>query len=435
MVDLIYSIENFVCGFPLVIILMGTHIYFSFKLKFPQKNILQGIKYMILGDKKNTKEGISSFKSLMAVLASTLGTGNIIGVAAAITIGGIGSIFWIFISGFFAIATKYAETYAVLKYRKKDKKGKYYGGAMYVLGEKLHMPVLAKLFCYFLILTTLGMGAMIQSNAISSSIISNFNINIVVLGIIIVIPCAYALIGNEKRISNISSVLIPIATIIYLVSCIILMYIYRNNLLPSILKIIKEAFNIKSCVGGIFGSVMVKAMNTGLSKGLFTNEAGLGTSPIFDVMVNEKDIKKQSIISSTSVFIDTVLLCTLTGIVFVASGMYTITENPALIANYVFSLLPFGNYIFIFMIVVFAISTIPCSGFYGSIAIKYLFNNKKSIKKYRIIFLLCVFIGSISKIEIIWSISSIANALMVLPNITMLYKLRKNIPHPSELVL
>lgn len=119
MVDLIYSIENFVCGFPLVIILMGTHIYFSFKLKFPQKNILQGIKYMILGDKKNTKEGISSFKSLMAVLASTLGTGNIIGVAAAITIGGIGSIFWIFISGFFAIATKYAETYAVLKYRKK----------------------------------------------------------------------------------------------------------------------------------------------------------------------------------------------------------------------------------------------------------------------------------------------------------------------------
>lgn len=428
MANIIYNLENIICGFPLVILLMTSHIYFTFKLKFPQKYMIKGLKYMLKSSKKNTKEGISSFKSLMAVLASTLGTGNIIGVATAITIGGIGSIFWIFMSGIFAIATKYAETYIVLKYRKKDKNGKYYGGAMYVLKDKLKSINLAKLFCIFLICTTLGMGAMIQSNAISSSIISNYDINIFFLAVLIVIPCTYILIGNEKRISNISSILIPIATIIYLLSCIILMYIYRNNILSSIVYIVKEAFNMKSCIGGIFGSVMVRAMNTGLSKGLFTNEAGMGTSPIFDVSVREKDIKKQSIISSTSVFIDTVLLCTLTGIIFVASGMYCITSNPALIANYTFSTLPFGKYIFIFMIVVFAIATIPCSGFYGSIAVKFLSKgNKKSISKYRIAYILCIFIGAISKIEIIWSISSIANALMVIPNLIMLFQLRKEI--------
>lgn len=428
MTSLIFNIENIVCGFPLVVILMGSHIYFTFKLKFPQRHTIKGLKYMLASDKKNTGEGISSFKSLMAVLASTLGTGNIIGVAAAITIGGVGSIFWIFISGIFAIATKYAETYIVLKYRKKDEKGKYYGGTMYVLRDVLKKKVLAKLFSIFLICTTLGMGAMIQSNAISSSILSNYNINVFVLAFVIVIPCFYVLVGNEKRISNISSVLIPIATSIYLISCFVLMYMYRNNLVSSILYIVKEAFNLKSCTGGIFGSVMVISMNTGLSKGLFTNEAGMGTSPIFDVLVKEKDIKRQSIISSTSVFIDTVLLCTMTGVIFVASGMYNLTTNPALIANYVFLLLPFGKYIFIFMIVVFAISTIPCSGFYGSVAMKFLSNkNATSIKVYRIIYILCVFIGAVSKIEIIWSISSIANALMVIPNIIMLYNLRRKI--------
>jgi AGCS family alanine or glycine:cation symporter len=428
MSEFIYNLENIICGVPLVVLLMYSHIYFTIKLKFPQKYTFEGLKYMIGGDKKNTSEGISSFKSLMAVLASTLGTGNIIGVATAITIGGAGSIFWIFISGIFAIATKYAETYIVLKYRKKDKHGKFYGGAMYILRDRLKNKSLAKLFSIFLICTTLGMGAMIQSNAISSSIVSNYDINIFLLAFFIIIPCSYALVGNEKRIANISSVLIPVATIVYLISCFALIYIYRNNILSSIIYILKEAFNLKSCTGGFLGSAMVRAMNTGFSKGLFTNEAGMGTSPIFDVSVREKDIKKQSIISSTSVFIDTVLLCTMTGIVFVASGMCNVTTNPALIANYTFSMLPFGKYIFIFMIVVFAISTIPCSGFYGSIAMKFLSNErKKYITRYRLVYIICVFIGAISKIEIIWSISSIANGLMVIPNVIMLFKLRKEI--------
>ena len=405
---------------------MGTHIYLTFKLKFPQKYTFKGLKYMLKSDKENTKEGISSFKSLMAVLASTLGTGNIIGVATAIIIGGVGSIFWIFISGIFAIATKYAETYLALKYRRKDNKG-FVGGAMYVLKYRLKSNSLALIFCIFLICSTLGMGAMIQSNAISSCISQNYNINISVIAILIVISCAYVLYGNEKRISNISSVLIPLATITYLISCIVLIYIYRSNIIPSVRLIISEAFNFRSCIGGIFSCVAIRAMSTGLSKGLFTNEAGMGTSPIFDCTVKEKSIKKQSIISSTSVFIDTVVLCTITGVIFVATGMYNITDNPSVLSQSVFELLPYGKITYMLLIVIFAIATIPCAGYYGSIATGFIFKNKKIENIYRIVFLIFVYMGAISTIKLVWSISSVANALMVIPNTLMIYKLKNEI--------
>lgn len=427
MTNIVEFIEKIVWSFPLVFILIMTHIIFTVKLRFPQRYTFKGLKYMLFSDKKNTKDGISSFKSIMAVLAATLGTGNIIGVATAIMIGGVGSIFWIFISGIFAIATKYAETFIVLKYRKKDKDG-YYGGSMYVLNERLGMRKLAFLFSIFIIFTSLGMGAMIQSNAITSTITQNFNITKTLIGIIVTILCAYVLFGNEKRISNISSILIPIAVIIYCIACVLLMFIFKDNILPSIAMIIKEALNFKAVTGGIFASVAIKAMSSGLSKGLFTNEAGMGTSPLFDSTVKETNIKKQSIMSSTTVFIDTVFLCTITGIIFVASGLYKSAINPVFYAQSVFEFLPYGKYIFVFVIVIFAISTIPCAGFYGNCAIKYLFKSKKSYQfMFKLIFLFFVYLGSMFTINFVWSVSSISNALMVIPNIVMLYKLSDEI--------
>lgn len=421
------KIEGLVWSIPLVLLLILTHIYFSVKLKFPQKYTLKGLKYMLFSDKKNTKEGISSFKSIMAVLAATLGTGNIIGVASAIIIGGVGSIFWIFISGVFAIATKYAETYLVLKYRRKDKNG-YYGGTMYVLADRIGAKKLAIMFSIFVILTSLGMGSMIQSNAISSAILQNFTIDVKIIGIVVTVLCAYVLFGSEKRISNISSILIPIAVAVYCIACVALLYIFRANILPSIQYIMECAFNFKAATGGIFASIAIRAMSAGLSKGLFTNEAGMGTSPLFDSTVREQNIKKQSIMSSTTVFIDTVFLCTITGILFVASGLYLTTNNPVELAQGVFLNLPYGNYIFMFMIAIFAISTIPCSGYYGSVAIKYLFHSKKIYQiLYKMVYLVFVYIGTISAINLVWSVSSIANALMCLPNLIMLFYLRKEI--------
>lgn len=427
MTSIVEFIEKIVWSFPLVFVLITTHILFTFKLKFPQKYTFKGLKYMLTSDKKNTKEGISSFKSIMAVLAATLGTGNIIGVATAIMIGGVGSIFWIFISGVFAIATKYAETFIVLKYRKKDKNG-YYGGSMYVLKERLGMKRLAFLFSIFVIFTSLGMGAMIQSNAISSTISQNFSIAPQMVGVIVTLICAYVLFGNEKRISNISSILIPIAVLIYCIACVILLIIFRNNIINSIILIIKEALDFKAVTGGIFASVAIKAMSSGLSKGLFTNEAGMGTSPLFDSTVKEKNIKKQAIMSMATVFIDTVFLCTITGIIFVASGLYKVAINPVSYAQSVFEYLPYGNYLFVFVIVIFAISTIPCAGFYGNCAIKYIFKSKTLYQFiFKLVFLTFVYSGSIFTIQFVWSVSSISNALMVIPNIIMLYKLGNEI--------
>jgi AGCS family alanine or glycine:cation symporter len=192
--------------------------------------------------------------------------------------------------------------------------------------------------------------------------------------------------------------------------------------------IINEAFNFKSATGGILSSVAIYAMSSGLSKGLFTNEAGMGTSPLFDITVNEQDITKQSIISSTTVFVDTVLLCTITGIIFVASGMYQNILNPNILAENVFSILPLGKYIYMFFICIFAISTIPCSGYYGSVSIRYLFKDKAIYEIiYKLVFLFFVYLGCTSKSLLVWSISSIANGLMILPNIYMLFYLRKEI--------
>lgn len=424
---MIYYIEELLWGVPLTLVLIFTHIYFSFKVKFPQRYMLRGLRWIFFSSSNADKNKISSFKTLMSVLASTIGTGNIIGVATAIIIGGPGSLFWIFISGVFAIATKYSETFLVLKYRGKIN-GKRYGGTMYVLRDVLCKNKLGIIFSILIIFTSFGMGAMIQSNAISNSILQNYQIDKRIIGIIVVCISSYILFGNEKRIANFSSILMPIAIIAYIVSCIWLSVLFKDNLLNSIKLIIKEAFNLKSVSGGIFSSTMIKAMSVGLSKGLFTNEAGMGTSPLFDAMSDEENIKKQSIISSTAVFIDTVVICTITGILFVSSDMYHGILNPVKLSMEIFAKLPLGNYLYMFFISIFALSSIPCSGFYGSVGVRFLFKNKRICEYiYKIIFIVFIYIGTKSTISFVWSFSSICNALLVIPNLYMLYKLKEKI--------
>lgn len=428
MKNLIFKIEEIIWSAPLLITLMFTHIYFTFKLKFPQKYTFKGLKYMLMSSKKNDSQGISSFKSLMTILAGTLGTGNILGIATAVTLGGIGSIFWIFVSGIFAIATKYAEDYIVLKYRKKDKKGGYIGGAMYVLKDRVDSRFLAILFSIFVIMASFGMGCMVQSNAMVSSILSTFNINKYLIATVVTIACAFVIFGSEKTISNVSSILVPLATIVYLYMCFYALYIYRLNIFWGIQKIISNAFDFNSVAGGIFGIVAIKSLNQGLSKGMFSNEAGLGSSPMFDVNVKEKNIKKQSIIASTSVFIDTVVLCSLTGIVIAASGKYALGLNPMLVIFNVFSSVPYGSFLVIFSLSAFALATIPCWAYYGKTAINFLFSSKKFYENtYKIIYIFCIFIGAVLSIESIWSLSNSANALMAIGNIYMLFYLKNEI--------
>lgn len=363
------------------------------------------------------------------------GTGNIIGVSTAIIIGGVGSIFWIFISGIFAISTKYAETYLCMKYRKitKDKNvkyTKYYGGTMYVLRDRIGSKLLGFLFALFVIIASFGIGCMIQSNSATESLVQNLNIDRTLVGIVITIIAAYMLFSNERKIAKISSIIVPISTVIYLIMSVMLLYIFRDNIINSILIIIKDAFSIKSGTIGILAFISIKALSTGLSKGMFSNEAGMGSSPIFETTVNNTNIKEQSIISSTSVFIDTVLLCSLTGIILIASNLYINETNPVIFVQNVFGVLPYGKYLLTFCLTSFGLATIPCWGYYGSQAVKYILNNKGVYQNiYKVVYVICVFIGAISTLETVWTLSSMANAFMALPNIFMIYYLLEEIEY------
>lgn len=364
------------------------------------------------------------------------GTGNIIGVSTAIIIGGVGSIFWIFISGVFAISTKYAETYLCMKYRKIKKEKninksgytKYYGGTMYVLDSRIGSKILGVLFAIFVIIASFGIGCMVQSNAAAESLVQNLNMDRTLVGLIITAIASYILFSNERKIAKISSIIVPISTIIYLIMSIMLIYIFRNNIINSILIIIEDALNFKSGTVGILAFLGMRTLSTGLSKGMFSNEAGMGSSPIFETTVNNTNIKQQSIISSTSVFIDTVVLCSLTGVILVASNMYVNESNPIAFVQNVFGLLPYGKYLLTFCLTCFGLATIPCWGYYGSQAIRYLFNNKEIYQNiYKIIYAICIYIGAVSALEMVWTLSSIANAFMALPNIFMIYYLLEEI--------
>lgn len=427
MEQILDKIEGAVFGLPLILLLLYIHIYFTLKLKFPQFRIFKGVKSMFGTLKDNNKGKITPFKSLMTILAGTLGTGNIIGIASAIIIGGVGSLFWIFVSGVLAIATKYAETYIVLKHR-KVKGGKYIGGAMYVLDEILDKKRLAYIFSFFLIISSLCMGAMMQSNSITTTCTQSVSIDKKVVSIVITALAGYVIFGNEKRIAKVSSFLVPIATFIYLVCSICLLVIFRENILPAIKLIISDAFNFKSVAGGVAGTGIILSIKEGLSKGLFTNEAGIGTSPLFDVNVENSNISNQSLVSASSVFIDTVLLCSMTGIIFVASNLYIGINDPDALSVAVFDILPFGREMLTFFLAIFAFSTIPCSCYYGWSGVNYLFNNKKVYEIiYKIVYLIFVFIGANISLGIVWKLSSIANVFLMLPNLYMLYKLRKDI--------
>lgn len=429
---ILINIDKIVWGSPLVILLIFTHIFLTFKLNFPQKNTFKGLMLMF---KPTKTKGISSFNSLMTVLAATIGTGNIIGVSTAIIIGGIGSIFWMFVSGVFAIATKYAETYLCMKYRKvnnykKSNYTKYYGGTMYVLSERIGSKLLGLLFSIFVIIASFGIGCMIQSNSAAENLANSFKLDRVFIAVIITALATYVLFSSERKIAKISSVVVPISTIIYVLMSVVLLYIFRDNLLNSILLILEDAFNLKSGATGILTFLSMRALSTGLSKGMFSNEAGMGSSPIFETTVNNVNIKEQSIISSTSVFIDTVVLCTLTGITFVASNMYINETNPITFVQNVFGLIPYGKYLLTFCLTSFALATIPCWGYYGTQAVRYIFKDKRVYQNmYKVVYIICVYIGAMSAIETVWTLSSIANAFMAIPNIFMIYYLLDEIEY------
>ena len=438
-------VDDFMWGVPMIVILIGTHIYMTVRTKFIQRKTLTAIKLSVTKDPEVDGD-ISPFQALTTALASTIGTGNIIGVGTAIAFGGAGAVLWCWLTGVFGIATKYAESLIAMKYRVKTKDGTMQGGAMYAIergihptigGKKRSMKWLAVLFALFALLASFGIGCGVQTNAISSIMDNTFNpegtlvmnffgakISIVSLisGIIVAVCVALVIFGGIKSISTVSEKLVPFMAIMYVVGCIVILCINADVLWQTVCTIVSSAFSLKSLGGGLLGTGIMMAARYGVARGLFSNESGLGSAPIVATAAQSRNPVRQALISATGTFWDTVVVCLMTGLVIVSSCI----KNPNIdvgmvdgdkLTSAAFSQIPvIGTPILVVGIVLFAFSTILGWSYYGERCVEYLFG-KKGVMPYKIIFVVILLIAPVTALDLVWTLSDIFNALMAIPNI------------------
>lgn len=425
---IIEQLKNYLWGVPTLILLLGTHIFLTIRLGFIQKFTFKGIKLSIQKD-PDSEGDVSQFGALATSLAATLGTGNIIGVSTAVALGGPGAVFWCWITGVFGIATKYAEGLLAVKYRKQLPDGSYIGGPMYTLEKGLKSEFLAVIFCIFTIISSFGIGSMVQANAISSSLTSTFSFSPIIIGIVVSVLVGVVIIGGIKNIATICEKLIPFMALFFLCGNFIILFLNRQYLLKALALIITNAFDFRAASSGFLGSAIMLAAKNGIARGLFSNESGMGSAPIAAASAKTPDSVNQALVSMTGTFWDTVVLCFITGLVIVSSMLHfpSLYKNAPIDAytKLAFSNLPFNSSFFLSIsIVVFAFSTILGWCFYGERCIQYLFG-EKLVNFYRITYLVSIFIGSITSVQLVFSFADCANILMAVPNILSLLLLHK----------
>ena len=423
----------------MLIILLGTHIYFTYKTSFVQKFIFKGIKLSLQNDSKGSGN-LSIFGSLMTALSSTIGTGNIIGVGTAIYAGGPGAVLWTWIGGVFGIATKYAESYIAVKYRVKHNNGEYSGGAMTVF-EKLNKKTLAKTFAYLSALAAFGIGCATQSSAIVDSLKNNFSIKPWISGLVICIITAIVIFGGIKSIANVCERLVPVMSIIYVVGCLTILIINVKYLPATISLIISSAFTVKAAAGGFIGTTIMLAARSGIARGLFSNESGMGSAPMATATGKAPNAVKPALVGATGVFWDTVVVCLATGLVIVSSVISNDAisclnyANGSELASACFAQIPLiGAPLYVFGIITFAYSTILGWSFYGVTSVRYLFGHK-AIKIYQALWIIVIFVGATVNLNTVWVVSDILNALMCIPNIIALFMLRNQIAEDTKYYL
>lgn len=431
--EIFSKIDDLVWGPPLLILLVGTGIYLTIRLGLLQLTKLPlAFKYLFSKDEDYDGEGdISSFAALCTALAATIGTGNIVGVATALAAGGPGALFWMWMAALFGMATKYAEGLLAIKYRVIDKNGQMSGGPMYYIEKGLGNKWLAKLFAFFgICVALLGMGTFAQVNSISSAIKISFNVPEVATVGIITLLVALITIGGIKNISKTAELIVPFMAIFYVLGSIIILITNASKLPEAISLIIRSAFTPSAAFGGALGVTMLTAMQKGVARGVFSNESGLGSAPIAAAAAKTKSCVRQGLISMTGTFIDTIIVCTMTGLTLVITGMWNSTEySGAEVTTQAFRV-GFGNFPAIGQFIVtiglifFAFTTIIGWNYYGERCTEYLFG-VKGILPYKIIFIVTVASSVFMKLELIWIIADIVNGLMAFPNLVGLIGLRK----------
>lgn len=431
--EVLKNIDGIVWGPPLLILLVGTGIYFTFKLNFIQMFKLPlAIKYLFLNDDDKSdneaKGEVSSFAALCTALSATIGTGNIVGVATAIATGGPGALFWMWVAAFFGMATKYAEGVLAIKYREVDEKGEMSGGPMYYIEKGVGNKFLANMFAFFgIAVALLGIGTFGQVNSISKAALISFNIPIWFTAIIITILVTLVTLGGIKRISNVAEKIVPTMAILYIIGALLVLICNFKAIPSAITLIIKSAFNPSAVLGGTTGITISLAIQMGIGRGVFSNEAGLGSAPIAAAAAKTKYPVKQGLISMTGTFIDTIIICTMTGLAIVLTGSFNSGLEGAAMTTFAFENgLPFaiiGKYIVNIGLIFFAFTTIIGWNYYGERCIQYLIGIK-GIKFYKIIFIALVGVGPFLSLNLVFIIADIVNGLMALPNLIGLIKLR-----------
>ncbi len=428
------DLSNLLWGWPMIILLLGTHIYLTIILRFPQRYIFKAIRLSFKRDHEATGD-VSQFASLATALAATIGTGNIIGVATAIALGGPGAVLWCWLTGVFGISTKYAEGLLAIKYRKKKNDGKIIGGPMFALEYGLGWKWLAILFAIFTACAAFGIGNTVQANAIATLTHETYQISPFITGAFVCFMTGAVVLGGVKSIARVCSLLVPFMALFYVLGCIYIISVNIAYVLPAIKLIIVSAFSPQAAGGGFVGTTVMMAARFGIARGLFSNESGLGSAPIVAAAAQTRNPVRQALVSSSGTFWDTVIICAMTGIVIVSSVLAypDITfDNGAVLTKVAFSKIPVvGTPLLTFGLLTFAFSTILGWCYYGERAIEYL-KGRKWVLGYRIIYIIAVFLGSVMNLGVVWNIADCMNALMAIPNLISLLALSGIIVHETR---
>ena len=427
--SILSAIDSFIWGAPLLILLSGTGLYLTLRLGFIQIRYLpRALGYLFKKD-KGGKGDVSSFAALCTALAATIGTGNIVGVATAVQAGGPGAIFWMWLVALLGMATKYAECLLAVKYRVRDKNGFMAGGPMYYIERGLGIKWLAKLFALFGVMVAFfGIGTFPQVNAITYAMQDTFNIPVLVTAIIVTLLVGLIILGGVKRIATASSVIVPFMAILYVTTSLVIILLNIEKVPDAISLIIYSAFEPQAALGGAVGFTVMKAIQSGVARGIFSNESGLGSAPIAAAAAQTREPVRQGLISMTGTFLDTIIVCTMTGIVLVLTGAW---NNPELagatVTNYAFAQglgTSIGATIVTVGLLFFAFTTILGWCYYGERCFVYLVGIR-GVKLYRLAYIVLVGVGSFLHLNLIWIIADIVNGLMAFPNLIALIGLRK----------
>lgn len=432
--DFFASVSSFLWGWPMMILLLGTHIFMTIRLRCPQRKLFTAIRLSIKRD-KDASGDVSQFGALATALAATIGTGNIIGVATAIALGGPGAVFWCWITGVFGIATKYAEGLLAIKYRVQTSTGKMLGGPMYALEKGLGWKTMAILFAIFTMIASFGIGNTVQANAIATIANNTYGISPWIMGAVVCGLTAAVIIGGVKSIAKVCGMLVPFMALFYILGCVYILFVNHNYVWPAISLILKCAFSPEAAGGGFAGSSIMMVARYGLARGLFSNESGLGSAPIVAAAAQTRNPVRQALVSSTGTFWDTVIICALTGIVIVSSIIAypdISYHDGAALTKMAFGKIPYvGEPLLSFGLLTFAFSTILGWSYYGERAVEYL-KGKKWSYVYRLLYIVAVYVGSIASLNIVWNIADCMNALMAIPNLLSLLFLNGILVHETR---